>query len=103
MKYDPAPHNRRLIRLKGYDYSLAGAYFVTICTQYRACFFGDIVADQLALNDSGIMVEHWFQELIPKFPAVETDEDVIMPNHFDGIILITDVGANTQVCPYSMS
>jgi len=42
MKYDPDIHHRRSIRLRGYDYSSAGAYFVTICTQGREYLFGDI-------------------------------------------------------------
>ncbi len=44
MNYDPHKHHRRSIRLKRYDYSQAGAYFITICTQDRACLFGDIVS-----------------------------------------------------------
>jgi REP element-mobilizing transposase RayT len=43
MKYDPDKHRRRSIRLKGYNYSEAGAYFITICTQNRECLFGDVV------------------------------------------------------------
>lgn len=53
MKYDQVTHNRRSIRLKGYDYSQAGAYFVTICTHDRQCLFGEIVDGQMVLNDAG--------------------------------------------------
>lgn len=53
MTYNPEKHHRRSIRLKGYDYSQAGAYYVTICTQNRACLFGDIVGGEMRLNDTG--------------------------------------------------
>ena len=101
MKYDPNKHHRRSIRLKGYDYTQAGAYFVTICTQHRECFFGEIIDGAMQLNDAGQMVEKWWAELTHKFPSVETDEYIVMPNHFHGIIVI--VGADLCVCPGSLS
>jgi putative transposase len=51
--FDPQRHHRRSIRLKGYDYAQAGAYFVTNCTQGRECLFGEVVNDQMQLNDAG--------------------------------------------------
>jgi putative transposase len=101
MKYDPDTHDRRSIRLKGYDYELAGAYFVTICTQGRACLFGVVADGEMCLNDAGRMIEQWWFELNQKFPAVETDEFLIMPNHLHGIVVITDVpvGADLRVGP----
>ena len=57
-KYNPNIHHRRSIRLKGYDYSQAGLYFVTIVTKNRECFFGEIVSDEMVLNDSGVMIEN---------------------------------------------
>lgn len=60
MKYNPAIHHRRSIRLKGYDYTWAGVYFITICTQDRACLFGEIVAGEMRLNEVGrIIGEKW--------------------------------------------
>ena len=56
MKYNPDVHHRRSMRLKGYDYSQAGAYFVTICTQGRVCLFGEIAAGKMVLNDVGRIV-----------------------------------------------
>lgn len=57
--YSPQ-HNRRSIRLKGYDYSQAGAYFVTICTQNKECLFGEIVDGNMVLNDAGrIVTSEW--------------------------------------------
>jgi putative transposase len=82
MSYNPAKHHRRSIRLKGYDYSQAGLYFITICTQNRACLFGEIKNDEMILNDAGRMVEKWFYELENKYPDKRCHEMVVMPNHF---------------------
>lgn len=60
MKHDPDKHHRRSIRLKGYDYSQSGAYFVTICTQDRECMFGDIIDGGMRVNEHGhIAGESW--------------------------------------------
>jgi putative transposase len=99
MKYDSDQHHRRSIRLRSYDYSQVGAYFVTICTQGRLCLFGDVVYGEMKLNDAGWMIESWWLELRNKFPSVEPGEYVVMPNHFHGIIAI--VGADLCVCPDS--
>jgi len=96
--FDPQRHHRRSVRLKGYDYAQAGAYFVTICTQARECLFGDVVNDQMRLNDAGQMVESAWLDLPQRFPNVELDEFVIMPNHMHGIILIA-VGAGLVPAP----
>jgi len=97
MKYDPNRHHRRSIRLKGYDYTQAGAYFVTICTQHRQCLFGEILDTSLQLNSAGQMVAKWWGELSNKFPFIETNEYVVMPNHFHGIIVIGDDLRNVGV------
>jgi len=91
MKHDPDSHHRRSIRLKGYDYSQAGAYFVSICTQNRECLFGEIVDEDMALNDAGRMVQTVWGELARRFPDLELDETITLPNHIHGIIII--VGA----------
>lgn len=91
MKYNPDVHHRRSIRLKAYDYSQAGAYFVTICTRNRACLFGDVVDGQMLLNDAGAMIGKWWNETAAKFDNIKLDESVIMPNHFHAIIAL--VGA----------
>ena len=57
MQYKPHIHHRRSIRLKGYDYSRAGLYFITICCQDRACMFGNVEHGEMILNDAGKMVE----------------------------------------------
>ena len=94
MRYDPDKHHRRSIRLRGYDYSQPGAYFVTICVQRRQCLFGEIVGEEMRLNDAGHMVERWWAELANKFPMVDTQGHGAMPNHFHGVVVIrADVGA----------
>jgi len=90
MPYDPNRHHRRSIRLKGYDYSQAGAYFITICTQDRACLFGKVVNGEMRLNDAGRMVLAEWNMLPERFPHVVLDAFVVMPNHVHGIVVITN-------------
>jgi len=88
---NPNFHNRRSIRLKGYDYSRSGLYFITICTQNRECLFGEIrTVREMALNPAGEMIEKWYRELENKFPDIHCHEMIVMPNHFHCIIEITD-------------
>ena len=95
--YNPLIHHRRSIRLKGYDYSKAGLYFITICVQSRQCLFGEIVNNKMMLNDAGNMIEKWYDELENKFQDIHCDEHIIMPNHFHCII--ENVGADLRVRP----
>jgi putative transposase len=81
-------HHRRSIRLKGYDYSQAGAYFVTICTQDRACLFGDVVNGEMLLNAAGRMVQTVWDDVPNHYPGVELDAFVVMPNHVHGIVVV---------------
>jgi REP element-mobilizing transposase RayT len=73
---------------------------VTVCTQDRACLFGNVLEDPLRLNDAGRMIERWWFELNRKFTTAETDEFVVMPNHFHGIVVIP-VRADLRVGPGS--
>ncbi|WP_373497934.1 transposase [Desulfococcus sp.] len=105
MKYDSAnvwahghmsQRNRRSIRLQGYDYSQAGAYFVTTCTQNRECLFGHIVDGEMRLKDAGkIVADEWMKTATIRH-EIELDEWVVMPNHFHGIVVIAGdpVGAH---------
>ena len=93
MVYDPAKHRRRSIRLRGYDYSRAGAYFVTICTQNLLCLFGEIVNGEMVPNDAGSNVERWYGELEDKFPDIRCDEFVCMPNHVHFVVVNTGAGS----------
>jgi hypothetical protein len=115
MRYDPEKHRRRSIRLKGYDYSQAGVYFVTICTQGRACLFGEVIDGEMRLNDAGRMVVAEWERLPVLFPNVVLDAFVVMPNHIHGIVILTNptndapdgatlmgataIGATTRVAP----
>lgn len=85
-------HRRRSIRLQGYNYSEAGAYFVTICTQDRQCLFGEIQDGQVVLNAAGSMVADSWNRLPSRFPEVELDVSVVMPNHFHGILVLAGDG-----------
>lgn len=103
-RYNPNIHHRRSIRLKGYDYSQAGLYFVTICVQNREHLFGNIKNGEMILNDAGQMVEKWYYELENKFPDIKCDAMIVMPNHFHCIIenigtAVGAVGADLRVCP----
>jgi REP element-mobilizing transposase RayT len=85
------------MRLAGYDYAQAGAYFVTACTQGRVCLFGEVVDGEMRTNEAGAMVKRVWEEL-PKFYAgVALDVFVVMPNHVHGIIVL--VGAAPRACP----
>ncbi len=92
MTYGPHIHHRRSIRLPGYDYTAAGGYFITICTQHRECLFGEVVNGEMRLNEAGTMVAECWQWLPTQYPQVEIDVWVVMPNHFHGILFIADAG-----------
>jgi REP-associated tyrosine transposase len=99
-------HRRRSLRLKGYDYGMAGAYFVTICTQDRACLFGDVVDGAMRLSEAGEMVATLWDGLAARFSGVEIDQFVVMPNHLHGILVLdadavdtTTERATTRVAP----
>ena len=103
MKFDPQKHHRRSIRLKDYDYSQAGACYVTIDVQNRECLFGDIVNYEMVLNEAGKMIDEQWNALPKRFPNIELDVYQIMPNHFHGIIVIVEYGAGTRPAPASKS
>lgn len=86
MTYDPNIHHRRSVRLPGFDYTNNGAYFVTICTHERLCTLGTVVAGAVDLSRAGIIVQETWQSLSDRFPAVDTDAFVAMPNHVHGVI-----------------
>jgi putative transposase len=92
MRYDPERHHRRSIRLKGYDYTRMGAYFVTLCTQGRVCLFGEIMAGEMRLNEYGEIVQkEWFRSAeIRREIVLFSDEFVVMPNHIHGIVRIVE-------------
>jgi len=86
--------HRRSIRLQNYDYTQAGAYFVTICAHARDCLFGDVINGEMRLNEYGKTVEECWDDIARHFDDVELDSFTIMPNHVHGIIVFTNtVGA----------
>ena len=90
--YDPQKHHRRSIRLKGYDYTQPGAYFVTLVTWQRECLFGEIEGETMRLNPVGELVQHaWLR--LPSFFPIRLDAYVLMPNHFHGIICMGEASA----------
>ena len=96
MKYNPEIHHRRSIRLKEYDYSQMGAYFITICTHNRQCLFGMITNNELHLNEQGKMIYNYWQKLTTGFSHIQLDEFVVMPNHLHGIVFIGE--ENDNIC-----
>ncbi len=81
---------RRSTRLSGYDYAQTGAYFVTICTHGRLPLFGEIIGDEMRLNEAGRIVWDCWQAIPDHHPHAETDAFIVMPNHIHGIIFIRD-------------
>lgn len=83
-------HRRRSLRLAGYNYRTPGTYYVTICAQDRACLFGAVTAGEMRLSDAGQMIRRTWNELSARYPGVETDAFIIMPNHVHGVIFLLD-------------
>ena len=114
---NPQFHSRRSIRLKGYDYSRAGLYFITLCVQNRERLFGEIRpvgaalvaslnptpthSQSMILNDAGRMIESEWLALKKRFANIELHEYVVMTNHFHAILEIIekDERATTRVAP----
>lgn len=91
---EPALPRRRSLRLDGYDYAQAGAYYITICTQGRACLFGQVIDGAVGLNDAGRLAVRLWHDLPARFSGLDIDAFVVMPNHLHGILVLSDdVGA----------
>ncbi len=83
---------RRSIRLRGYDYGQAGAYFVTICTQDRARVFGVVVDGQMRLSAAGRMVDEAWREMFQRYHGMQEDAFVVMPDHVHGVVVLQGRG-----------
>jgi len=94
MKYNPELHHRKTIRLKGYDYSQNGVYFITVCIQGREKLFGEIENKKIHLNDTGKMIDAQWNILSNRFGNIRLDAYIIMPDHFHGIIEIVNATKN---------
>lgn len=89
-------HQRRSIRLAGFDYTLPGAYFITVVSQQRECLFGEIWDDEMSVNDLGQAVQEEWQKTNLLRPEVGLGAFVVMPNHFHAIVhLLDDDGRGT--------
>jgi REP element-mobilizing transposase RayT len=99
MTYNPDIHHRRSIRLRDYDYSSVGAYFVTMCVQNHECLFGEIVDGGMVLNDAGRMIQATWEALPESHQVVQLDEFQVMPNHFHGIVILNDCRGESCIRP----
>ncbi|MBL0311066.1 MAG: hypothetical protein IPP77_15785 [Bacteroidetes bacterium] len=99
MPFNPNIHHRRSIRLKGYDYSQAGLYFITICCADRACLFGKIENGEMVLNEFGNIASNEWMKTPQLRPQIEMDVFIIMPNHMHAIIAINDTGRDALHTP----
>ena len=90
IKFSPEKHHRRSIRLKDYDYSEAGGYFLTICSFKRNCIFGEVINGEMHLNKIGRAVKEEWMKSVYLRKEIILDEFIIMPNHIHGIVMITE-------------
>lgn len=88
---------RKPNRLKNFDYSLSGYYYVTVCTKDRQEYFGNIINNEMNLNDYGKIINKYWLEIPKHFENIELDEYVIMPNHVHGIIIIVGAGSSRPI------
>jgi putative transposase len=92
MNIDRQEYHRRSMRLEGYDYSLPGAYFITLVTYNRECLFGEVANGEMQVNQYGKIVQRAWMDLPFHYPQVSLDTFVVMPNHVHGIVIINDYG-----------
>jgi putative transposase len=81
MGRDLQKHRPRSMRLKDYDYSQAGAYFITVCAHNKECLFGNVADGRMQLSKWGYIVNEFWKEIPLHFPSIEIDASVVMPNH----------------------
>jgi putative transposase len=92
MSFDPAIHHRHAMRLKGYDYSQSGYYFVNICTRNAMCILGEIQNATIRLSPLGRIVQGCWNEIPSHYTRVRLESFQIMPNHIHAIIGIQEPG-----------
>lgn len=99
MSYNPNKHHRRSIRLKDYDYSSDGYYFITICTYNKEQLFGHIENNEMILNAYGEITLQTWDDLPEHYPNATLDEFIIMPNHIHCILVLIDDGVGAGLKP----
>lgn len=82
------PPRRRSLRLPAYDYSQAGGYFITVCTQDRVMLFGEVIDCHVRLNEIGMIVQQTWDDLARHYRGIDLDAFIVMPNHVHGIIIL---------------
>lgn len=92
----------RSIRVKKYDYSQLGAYFITICSKNRGCIFGNIAENEMHLNDFGNLVTGVWDNLPSHYQQISLDAFVVMPNHIHGVVVIDAVGAGPRPARFGL-
>ncbi|MDQ2810141.1 MAG: transposase [Chloroflexota bacterium] len=99
MTLPPQHSGYQSLRLHGYDYTQAGAYFVTSCVYQRKCLFGHIQAGEMVLTAAGQMVQQVWDGLPVRYPSIELDAFIVMPNHVHAILVLagTDTAANSPL------
>ncbi len=86
----PIPHRRNSMRMQGYDYTQPGAYFVTICTQERIPYFGQVIGKKMHLSPAGQMVQQIWDSMPAYYQGVNNDAFIVMPDHIHGIVVLLD-------------
>jgi putative transposase len=98
MPNDPRPR-RQSLRLPAYDYSQAGAYFITVCTQDRIMLFGEVIDCDVQLNEMGMIVQQTWDDLPTHYYGIRLDACIVMPNHVHGIIVLADEPETRRAVP----
>lgn len=97
---DASANRRRIsLRLRDYNYSQPGAYFITLCIQDRKCLLGNIVGNAMHLNESGHVISEAWQWLPQQYPYVSLDSFVVMPNHVHGVLVIGNPEGGSRTAP----
>lgn len=93
-------YNRRSMRLKDYDYSSDGLYFITICTEQRRCLFARVFNAKMRLTYWGGLVSHCWEQIPAHFPQIILHDYVVMPNHIHGILQINNTIKSSHNADY---
>ncbi len=97
MKYNPEKNHRQSIRLRDYDYSHSGAYFITICINQKECVFGKIDSGKMQINEYSIVVNREWEKTAEIRGNVVLDKYIIMPNHFHGVLILLNDAETVNV------